>query len=86
MKFIIPFVLLFSALALQTPSNPTLAEAQQFMSQAEARLNELNVKQGALPGIRLSGATKSMYVLWIESGGRKIQQDAGDGPEQTMAG
>jgi len=46
MKFVVPVVLFFSALALQaqTPSNPTLAEAQQFMTQAEERLDELDVK------------------------------------------
>jgi len=46
MKFIIPVVLFLSALVLQaqTPSNPTLGEAQQFMTQAEARLSELDVK------------------------------------------
>jgi hypothetical protein len=42
MKFIIPFVLFFSGLALQaqTASAPTLADAQQFMTQAEARLGQ----------------------------------------------
>jgi peptidyl-dipeptidase A len=46
MKFIIPFVLFFSALVLQaqTASTPTLADAEQFMTQAEARLGELDVK------------------------------------------
>ncbi len=46
MKFIIPFVLFFSGVVLQaqTASAPTLADAQQFMTQAEARLGELDVK------------------------------------------
>ena len=46
MKLIIPFALLFSCLMLQaqTASHPTVAEAEQFMTQAEARLNDLSVK------------------------------------------
>jgi len=46
MKFIIPFALLFSCLLLQvqTAAHPTVAEAEQFMTQAEARLNDLSVK------------------------------------------
>ncbi len=45
MKFIIPFTL-FSCLLLQaqTSSKPTVAEAEQFMTQAEARLNDIGVK------------------------------------------
>jgi peptidyl-dipeptidase A len=46
MKFVIPVALFFSSLAVQAQStpNPTLAEAEQFITQAEARLSELSVK------------------------------------------
>jgi peptidyl-dipeptidase A len=46
MKFrVFAFLLLFSlTLQSQAASKPTVAEAEQFMSQAESRLNELTVK------------------------------------------
>ena len=46
MKFRLLVSLLFFPLLIQaqTPSKPTVAEAEQFMNQAEARLNDLTVK------------------------------------------
>src|SRR2546426_6569654 len=46
MKFRLLLSLLFSPslIQAQTPSKPTVAEAEQFMNQAEARLNDLTVK------------------------------------------
>jgi peptidyl-dipeptidase A len=46
MRFVIPFALLLSCIMLQaqTASQPTLAEAEQFIGQAETRLSELNTK------------------------------------------
>jgi peptidyl-dipeptidase A len=46
MKFVIPVALCFfcSMLQAQIASKPTVAEAEQFMTQAESRLSELSVK------------------------------------------
>jgi peptidyl-dipeptidase A len=46
MKHALVFLLLFLSIALQaqTKSKPTVAEAEQFMKQAETRLNELSLK------------------------------------------
>jgi peptidyl-dipeptidase A len=46
MKFVIPVALCFfcSMLQAQIASKPTVAEAEQFMAQAESRLSELSVK------------------------------------------
>ena len=65
MKFIIPVALFLSALALQaqTPSNPTLAEAQLFMSQAEARLGELDVKVNRAGWVQENFITDDTEVL-----------------------
>ncbi|MCU1298949.1 MAG: Peptidyl-dipeptidase [Acidobacteriaceae bacterium] len=46
MRFVIPVALFFASLALQAQimSKPPLAQAEQFITQAESRLSELSVK------------------------------------------
>ena len=50
-----------------------------------ARDSAVSVLSCVVPGVRIHRPTESLHVLRLERSGREIQQDAGDGPEQTLA-
>src|SRR3954447_13673947 len=60
------FILLFlscAALYAQTSSSPTVAEAEEFMKQAEARLSELSVKVNAAQWVSQNFITHDTGLL-----------------------
>ncbi len=58
MKFIILFTLFWCLiLQAQTSSKPTVADAEQFMSQAETRLNDINVKANRAAWVQMNFIT-----------------------------
>src|SRR3954468_8654593 len=57
-------LLLFSfALQAQTTSKPTVAEAEQFMKQAETRLNELSLKGNQATWVQSNFITEDTEAL-----------------------
>ncbi len=64
MKFIALFTL-FSCLMLQAQpsSKPTVAEAEQFMSQAETRLNDINVKANRAAWVQMNFITDDTEAM-----------------------
>jgi peptidyl-dipeptidase A len=64
MKHAIVFLLLFSfALQAQTNSKPTVAEAEQFMKQAETRLAELSIKGNQASWVQSNFITEDTEAL-----------------------
>src|SRR3954453_10285764 len=60
----IAIILLFSLAAqAQTKSKPTVAEAEQFMKQAETRLNELSLKGNQATWVQSNFITEDTEAL-----------------------